>query len=295
MLSSVQKIQYLLDSALRFGEKVACTNCGSRDCTVIDRKYVFTRLFECNGCHLYFRHPVEKVAQNKAFYQEDYIEKDKITAELPGREELEAMKQNGFSHGNKNAERYHLLFKKLFPGSSFPLKVMDYGSSWGYTMWQLKQYGYDVEGFEISGPRAAYGEKNLGLVIHADEAKLRGDNDIFFSAHVIEHHPTIPGMIALAKKLLKNNGYFVAISPNGSEQYREIEPGKFHHAWGKVHPNYLNVDFYKSIFSGFPYYIGSNPFNLEQIGPLNEGQQVTGDLTGEELLVIVRFGQEKNR
>ena len=295
MLSGTQKIKYLIESALRVGEKIACTNCGSSDCRQIDRKYFFTRLFECNKCHLYFRHPVEKVNQNEKFYQEDYIEKDKITAALPGKEELEAWKLDGFSHGNKNAKRYRDLFERIFPGLSSSTRIIDYGSSWGYTMWQLNQFGYDVEGFEISRPRAAYGEQNLGLTIRTNEADLRGENDIFFSAHVIEHHPFIPGMIELAQKLLKNNGYFIAISPNGSTQYREKEPEGFHRAWGKVHPNYLNVDFYKSIFKDLPYYIGSSPFNLEKIGPLDDKQQITDTLTGEELLVIVKFGSKDGK
>src|SRR5438067_1743847 len=113
MLSASQRVKYLVDSALRYGGKVACTNCGSTNCKQIDRKYIFTRLFECNECHLYFRHPVENAGRNKKFYQRDYLEKDKVTATLPGKDELEALKADGFSHGNKNAERYHQLFKRI--------------------------------------------------------------------------------------------------------------------------------------------------------------------------------------
>ena len=290
MLSTSQKLKYLVDSAFRFGEKVSCTYCGGTDCKQIDRKYFFTRLFECNQCHMYFRHPVEKVEQNKKFYQDDYVENDKITAILPGKEEVEALKQGGFSEGNKNAERYNRILQSIAPGNS-SLRVIDYGCSWGYIMWQLQQYGHNMQGFEISVPRAMHGRNNLGVDIKTTEAELRDNNDVFFSSHVIEHHPHIAGMVALARKLLKNNGYFIAISPNGSTAFRNSDPEGFHKAWGKVHPNYLNVDFYKSIFKDTPYYIGSTPFDFEKIGPLSDKQQIADNLAGEELLVIAKLSR----
>ena len=96
-------------------------------------------------------------------------------------------------------------------------------------------------------------------------------------------------MIDLARKLIGENGYFIAISPNGSRQYRDQDPNGFHRAWGKVHPNYLNVDFYKTVFKDDPYYIGSNPYNIAAMRPFGKGDQVIDNLDGEELLVIARF------
>ena len=288
MLTPVQKLQYLFNSLVRHGEKVACTYCGSTDCSMIDKKYFVTRLFECNKCHMYFRHPVERIDQNKKFYQEEYEETDNITTLLPSADELENMKKNGFSNGNKNADRYLKIIQQLFPDQK-AVSVIDYGCSWGYISWQLKMAGHKVQSFEISKPRADFGNKNLGLDIVTEETKINGNNDIFFSAHVIEHHPSIPAMIDLARKLIGKNGYFIAISPNGSRQYRDHDPNGFHRAWGKVHPNYLNVDFYKTVFKDDPYFIASNPYNISEIRPFGKGDQVIDNLGGEELLVIARF------
>jgi 2-polyprenyl-3-methyl-5-hydroxy-6-metoxy-1,4-benzoquinol methylase len=273
---------------MRYSESVECPFCGSREATLIDRKYFVTRLFDCDNCHLYFRHPVEKIKKNEAFYQEEYIEGDQITTALPSMAELNLLKKEGFRHGNKNAERYKEIFNRLFPEAT-KLKIIDYGCSWGYISWQLLQFGYDVESYEISRPRASYGNQNLGLKIRIDEDELRDQNDIFFSSHVIEHHPAIDEMVDLAKQKLKKGGYFVAISPNGSKEYRERDPKGFHHAWGKVHPNYLNGDFYKTVFRNQPYYIGSSPFNYELIENLNGHAQIVDDLSSEELMVIARF------
>lgn len=294
MLSYIQKLKYLFSSAARYGEKVACTYCGSKDCTLADRKYFFTRLFECNQCHLYFRHPVDKVAQSKNFYQDDYQEMDNVTTSLPTAEELEQMKQNGFAGENKNAQRYIDLFSTLFPGNK-KIRVIDYGCSWGYISWQLKQAGLDTQSYEISKPRAAYGNKNLGLDIKTSETELEGGCDIFFSAHVIEHHPSIPDMIGLARKLLKPGGYFVAFCPNGSPQHRQRDPKGFTLAWGKVHPSYLNARFFQTVFKDHDYYIGGSPVNLPLAAAMRDGKQVTDEqLSSEEMIVASAINRPRS-
>lgn len=288
MLLGSQKIQYLFDSAKRYFDPIICPFCNSNTSVKIDQKYIFTRLFECNVCHLYYRHPIERVNNNKKFYQDEYVESDRITTSLPSSDELHEMMKNGFRNGNKNAQRYRDVLVKLFPDTP-GLRIVDYGSSWGYISWQLMNFGFDVESYEISKPRALYGNKNLGLNILMDENEIRSENDVFFSSHVIEHHPSISNMISLAKLKLKNGGYFIAISPNGSKDYRNADPIGFHHGWGKVHPNYLNVDFYKTIFKSMPFYIGSSPFDFEAIRPLTQGDQIIGDVSSEELIVIAKI------
>lgn len=288
MLTQKQKIKYLLDSILASGQRVRCTFCQSEDCIEIDRKYFVTRLMECQDCHLYFRYPVDKKEENADFYQTEYQESDSITTDLPDAALLEEMKKNGFRVGGKNADRHLELFKRLFPEEK-SLRIIDYGSSWGYTSYQFKQAGHEVQGFEISRSRAAYGIKNLGVDICMDAKLLRKDNHIFFSSHVIEHHPDIASMIRLAKSLLKDGGYFIAFCPNGSLAFRMKNPEIFHRFWGKVHPNYLNVDFYKKVFRGNPYYISSNPMIVDNIHPLQKQDSIIGDLTGDELMVITKI------
>jgi 2-polyprenyl-3-methyl-5-hydroxy-6-metoxy-1,4-benzoquinol methylase len=288
MLSNLQKLTYFFEAITRYHEPVKCTYCGSAHCRLIDRKYIVTRLFECNNCHIYFRHPVEKLQQNKSFYQNQYQEQDNMTALLPTSSELEEIKKTGFVKGNKNAGRYNSIFKKIMPEQE-RISVIDYGCSWGYISWQLKQFGYDVQSFEISQPRANYGNEQLDLAIVTDEGALKPGSDIFFSSHVIEHHPAIAKMIDLSKKLVKPGGYFVAISPNGSAEFRKKNPIGFSKAWGKVHPHYLNVEFYKTIFKEKPYYIGSSPFNFSVIKQWKSQEQIIDELSGDELIVITRY------
>jgi hypothetical protein len=198
------------------------------------------------------------------------------------------MKADGFRSVNKNAERHLELFARLFPGEK-SLRIIDYGSSWGYTTYQFKEAGHQVQGYEISRNRAEFGIKNLGVEICVDEKQLKTRNHIFFSSHVIEHHPDISSMIQLAKYLLVEGGYFIAFCPNGSHAFRMKNQETFHRFWGKVHPNYLNADFCKGLFSGNPHYIISNPVIMENIHPLQKLESVIGDLSGEELMVIAKM------
>lgn len=291
MLTPKQKIKYFIESVLAMGQKLECPYCGSGDCKELDRKYLVTRLMECQHCHLYFRFPVDKKNENYEFYQTEYKEQDLIATDLPDENVLKEMIQHQFSSTSKNAGRFLNLFSRLFPGKN-SLRIIDYGSSWGYLTYQLAKAGYDVQGYEISKSRAAYGIKNLGVEILTEEKDIRKGNDIFFSSHVIEHHPDISGLIRLAEQSLRPGGYFIAVCPNGSLPFRRKDPSAFHQAWGKVHPNYLNGDFYKHLFQNRPHYIGSSPFRMENIHPLHHDDCMVDGLSGEELLVIAKFGEK---
>lgn len=289
MLTFNQKISYLISSMARTFEKPVCPYCGNKTFKLKKRKYLFTKLLDCTSCHLYFRFPVEKVESNKKFYQQDYVEFDKITATLPSDEEINNLKKNGFSEGNKNAERYISIFNQLFKNENpNSIKIIDYGCSWGYISYQFKNSGFDVQGYEISKPRAKFGIEKLNVDIKTIENDLRFNNDIFFSSHVIEHHPNLKSMINLGKSLLNNNGFFIAISPNGSEAREGID-SDYDKGWGKVHPNYLNVEFYKKIFQNYDYIIGSTPFNDYDIDEFLNGKKIIGNLIGDELFIIAKI------
>jgi hypothetical protein len=290
MLTEKQKIRYLLSSLLASGQSVQCPYCKSGKGRKIDRKYLVTKLLECQVCHLYFRFPIDQANENESFYQTEYQESDKITTGLPDPDSLDKMKSEGFRAEDKNADRYLELFAKLFPGKN-NLRIIDYGSSWGYTSYQFKKAGHQVQGFEISLPRASFGIKNLEVDICSDEKLLRNENHIFFSSHVIEHHPDIASMVKLGKSLLVDGGYFIAFCPNGSQAFRQRNPEVFHRFWGKVHPNFLNAEFYKHIFEDQPYYIASSPIVAGKLHPLQFRDKVVEDLSGEELMVVVKYGK----
>lgn len=279
-----QRVSYFLDSAIRYFSDRTCPYCKSSSVSVIDRKYWVSRLFECNNCHLYFRHPRDKEGFNTDFYQDTYEEFD-LTTNIPPPEILDEYKKNNFKNSGKDYSDRIDSMKALAPGKK--IKIVDYGTSWGYASYQFRNAGFEIQSFEISKTMAGKGNELLGLDIKHRVEDLLPGNDIFFSSHVIEHMPDIKFLTATAKNLLTKDGLFLAYSPNGSKAYREKNPATFSSLWGLVHPNFLNVDFYSTIFKDHPYIITSGPYdNPDLFSKWDQSSQVIDKVSGEELLVV---------
>ena len=279
-----QKVSYLLDITIRYFSDHRCPFCRSSSVKVIDRKFWVSRLFECNSCHLYFRHPKDKEGFNKKFYQETYDEPG-LTTNIPDASALEQYKRDNFIGTNKDFTDRIQVINALLPGRK--ISVVDYGTSWGYASYQFKNAGFDVQSFEISRPMAEKGSKLLELDIKYKVEDLRSGNDVFFSSHVIEHLSDINFLLDTGRRLLKKEGLFIAYSPNGSRPFREKQPDIFTALWGMVHPNFLNADFYSTILKDHPFVITSNPYdNISLFSDWNQSSQIVGDLSGDELLLI---------
>ncbi|GHN02870.1 hypothetical protein WSM22_43590 [Cytophagales bacterium WSM2-2] len=253
----------------------------------MDQKYLFTRLFECQKCHLQFRHPADTKSFSEKFYQADYVQDDGITTDLPSSEKLAQMINNNFAGSAKNADEVITLWRSLFAHLD-QIKAIDYGCSWGYMSYQIRKKGVQLQSFEISRPRAAFGNQNLGLNIKSETQDLMPGNDLFYSSHVIEHVPSIPDMISEAKRLLKPEGIFLAECPNGSPDFRSKNEFGFHKGWGLVHPNYLSDKFYMHLFKDNPYLITSDPFDLESISKWDGVSQQVHNTSGGRLLVMAK-------
>lgn len=281
-----QRVGYLLNSAINYFTPKKCPSCGTIGGKVIDRKFLVTRLICCKTCHLNYRHPLDAADFNKKFYNTSYTESDGITTELPNEKLLEQWLREGFA-GSAKDMRHHIAVIESLCGDLKELKIVDYGANWGYGSYQFKQKGMIVDSYELATARAEFGKK-LNIDIKTEESKITSNNDIFYSSHVIEHLPSIPKMLALARRSLSKDGYFIAFCPNGSNEFRSLHHHNFHRAWGLVHPNYLSADYYRYIFKDNPYYISSNPYALKAISQL-QNQQLIGDLRGEELMVISKI------
>ena len=281
-----QKANYLLRSIANFRQEKRCPFCGSTSLEKVDSKYFFTSLLKCNNCKLEHRHPKDDKEWLNRYYQKEYAIKTHLMTTLPSDEEIEKMKAENFP-----SQRSYKQYLDALSGGKKGIKVIDYGCSWGYNVFKLKQEGCDVVGFEISVPRAEFGMKKLGVKIYSDTAKLPLENDIVLSSHVIEHLDSIQDFIDVSKRILKKDGLFMAFCPNGSEAYKNREPYIWHINWGGVHPNSLSLDFAKHAFRDNPYLImtGDWVFDAGQMAAWDQRSQVTGSYqAGKELLIIAK-------
>ena len=286
----VSKINYLVNSGknVLLHKGFECPSCGNSESALVMRKYIVTQLRRCQVCDLQFRVPTTSYEENANFYQSEYSQG--FTTDMPSPEELEKLKSSQFQGSQKDASHYISLLSALgcTPGQTF----FDYGCSWGYGSWQFMKAGYNVTSFEISVPRCSYAREHLQVNAHHDMTNIQGPFDIFFSAHVLEHVPSVKDSIELAVKLLKPGGLFVAFTPNGSEEHRAFSDG-WNKLWGEVHPNFLDRVFYEKAFASQGLLLASSPYQDQKA--IREWAATAGssqclDLTGGELMAAVRLG-----
>lgn len=265
----------------------SCPSCGCNVSEMVDRKYLVSSLHRCNQCQLLFRVPTTTADENKSFYQISY--KQGYTTDMPGDNELTAYLNKAFLGTERDYSTYINIVQKA--NGTNGKKVFDFGCSWGYGSWQFMQNGFDVESFEISVARAEFAKNKLGIKVHTTLSTVKDKFDIVFSSHVLEHVPSVQETIAFSFSILKPGGIFVAVTPNGSTDFRKKSHVAWHKLWGMVHPNFLDVNFYKSFFSESPIFLTSNPYPMQKIevwGITQSERFISEKLCGEELLMIVK-------
>src|SRR5260370_15583947 len=134
-----------------------CPYCGEASTLVlVRRKKILMDILRCDTCRLIFRWPVDTPQENEVYYQHLYAQ-DAPQVMLPGAEELQTLRRNNFLGSHLDLNHKIRVLKALRPGG----KVLDYGCSWAYAAYQLRQHGFDGVGCEIAKPRAEYGRKQL--------------------------------------------------------------------------------------------------------------------------------------
>jgi SAM-dependent methyltransferase len=224
-----------------------------------------------------FRVPKPSGEETAQFYQSDYTQG--FTTDCPGRGDLAKLKSTCFAGTEKDYSVYIQVLKAigLEPGSV----IFDFGCSWGYGSWQMRQAGYSVYSFEVSRPRARYAAENLECRIHAPH-ELPEKVDCFFSAHVIKHLPNPVALWEMALKVIKPGGKVVVFLPNG-DPARERAHAGYHKLWGEVHPLLLSPLALTKMGEKFGFTVDchTTPFNVQDIA-----RRAQGAASGIELLVL---------
>lgn len=282
----MNKLSYFgicLSKRLR-GLKFDCPSCGNGRSRRVARKFLVTELMRCESCALMFRVPTTTVAENAKFYQESY--RQGFTSDTPTDDQLDRLLVAGFRGSEKDYSIYLAVLKAL--GATPGQRLLDFGCSWGYGSWQMAQAGYKVSAFEISRARCAYARQRLGVDAHFEIDRVPlGPFDVFFSAHVLEHVPSVESVFRFAASRLKPGGLFVAFTPNGSEAFRQTNPAQWQKLWNMVHPNFLDDVFYRKRFPDS--ILASNPYDLNSLASWTADRRgAKHDLSGIELLVATR-------
>jgi 2-polyprenyl-3-methyl-5-hydroxy-6-metoxy-1,4-benzoquinol methylase len=234
-----------------------------------------------------YRWPKDTPQFNQTFYQTRY--RQGLTTARPDALELARLKASLFRGTEKDLAEKIALLRVLMPQG----KVLDFGCSWGYGTFQLREAGYEVVGFEISKPRAEFGRCRLGVSIVSSEScleALTGSFDCVFASHVLEHLPAPAAVFDRLSSLLKPNGLLLGFVPNcGGAEARRLGV-----RWGPMccaeHPLALNAEFLARALPrhGFQCSFFSSPYQPELIADAFNGPDDTRDLRGDELMICAR-------
>ena len=248
----------------------------------VRRKFLLTALLECQNCGLRFRIPKDTDARSRHFYQENY--EQGFTTDAPSDEQLKEMLSCRFKNTVKDYQTYINVLQAIGiePGST----VLDFGCSWGYGSWQLRDAGFRVYSYEVSKKRAEFARTKLGCSIVGDEF-VSEPVDCLFSAHVLEHL-TDPNLIwRIAERVLGPNGVLVSFLPNGDPRLESRYGSKqYHQLWGQVHP--LLVGPRAAVFMAkrhaYAPVVHTSPYDLQLV----QQNVPTDHLIGQELLLVAR-------
>lgn len=262
-----------------------CPNCGCAEFDLLKRKYIFTALGRCRHCRILYRMPTDLPQFNAKFYQNTYS--SGFTTDCPTPEVLAHLKRTRFQGTPKDfAGRISLLHALgVEPGQ----RVLDFGASWGYGVWQLLQAGFDAVGFEISQPRARYAREMLVVNVVENLEEVNGPFDAVFACHLLEHVARPFEIFEWVPGVLRPGGLLVAITPNGSMECLKTDPARYHRGWGQVHPFYLDHQFYNTTFHSRPKLLASWPYDLRAIARWDHRSDCRLDMSGWELLCSVAF------
>jgi len=200
-----------------------------------------------------FRTPTDTPEELSSYYQRRYS--SGFTTTLPGDEELAVMLRTSFADTPKDFSRYVKTLQAL--GVPKGARIVDFGASWGYGVWQFERAGYKAYGVELSTARARFACEKLGVNVLSDIGLLEERVDVCFSSHVLEHIPRLNDTLARLFAALCSGGLMIAITPNGSQPYRSKRPDAWQRSWGLKHPLVLDAEYWESVLGARDYILTS--------------------------------------
>ena len=278
-MSRFSYFSWAVQRCLRRAPDKTCPGCGSSDGRIVKRKYIVTSLRECSICRLRYRLPKDDPESTQKFYAEESY-KQGFTTDLPSAVELQSMLESKFAGSEKDFS--HRIDTLRGAGLRCGARILDFGCSWGYGSWQMREAGFEVLSYEIGRDRARYAHEYLQCTMVPRLDALAGTVDCFFSSHVIEHLPNPNIMFDIAVNVLRPGGLLVCYCPNGAPEREHSDPTAYHRNWGQVHPLMVGPDFLISEAErrGFVDCLAtSSPVHAR------DASTAGGSLEGDELLV----------
>jgi hypothetical protein len=245
---------------------------------------------KCHECFLIYRWPKQSALFNSIFYHREYSRVHHSAAtDFPSSEELGVLKARNFRGTARDFSDYIELFRML--GVE---RVLDFGCSWGYGVFQLRQAGFDAVGYEVSAPRAQFGRHALQVPIFGSETQLLQNGssfDLIFSSHVFEHLPTPNLAWDFFSKVSRSRTFYTIEVPNcgGDSAHRlGLSWGPFSSA---IHPlSFTGAYFRKKLEPQCAALnLFSKPFNPRKEFDAFNSNSMKDNPVGDDLIVLAQL------
>ncbi len=182
-----------------------CILCGCRDRELLVEKDSW-QVYRCSSCGLGFLDPRPSKGDLVSLYSKQYCDEHFVGGGDPGSPELRK---------RLSLETHRIRF---FRGIKKRGKVLDIGCGYGYFLAACSNYGYEVQGLDISEWASHHAAKKLGIPIDIgpiNEMKFPPHCfDIITMWHFLEHTPDPRNAILRARDWLKSDGILIVDVPN---------------------------------------------------------------------------------
>ncbi len=163
-------------------------------------------VYRCSDCGLGILDPRPDQNERGALYQSSYFQEQYDKGLEPGSSEM----KRRLSHEDHRV--------RFFRGIKKRGRLLDIGCGMGYFLLACRNYGYHVEGFDISDDAAAYVKGRLEIPVKTgDIASLPYESeswDIITMWHFLEHTPDPRVYLKKTWQWLKPGGLLVVDVPN---------------------------------------------------------------------------------
>lgn len=200
-------------------ESQQCPYCLGTDSEFIGRKWLLIEARRCRGCGLIFRWPSYDSKRYRDYYRESYHDDCRFGsfAGLPSLEEVTELKKKGIAGSSYDrSDKIDFLSHYIKPGA----RILDYGSSWGYTTRQFVERGFEAVGFDLSEKQARFGADQLGLRMESDFGRLVPETvgmfDAIYAHWMLEHCHRIKPILERFSVLTKPGGVVMIVVPNAA-------------------------------------------------------------------------------
>lgn len=141
----IVRAEFLVQGVVQSRRPIFCPHCKSSAHLQVGRKGGFIRILRCSVCGLCYTKPVYRSRLSPRFYDRMYTAEGSTT-ELPSEERLEWLKRSMFRGSDKDRSDTIERLREL--SSSYPGRLLEFGSSCGSFFYQAQAAGFHVTGVD---------------------------------------------------------------------------------------------------------------------------------------------------